>query len=381
MSPSKPLHIVIWAFPSWKGDYLKSTVELAKELAVNNKVLYIDYAHTIKDRVQGKSNAVNPSLRKERLANGASIHILTLPAIIPFNWTNSQAIYELIESVNFQIIQHTVRKATDALGFQQAIIINAFNPFFHKAAKKLFPNQPYLYYCYDNIDVATWAKKHGSRLEQQTMNEADAVVFSSQALKTHKQYNIPAYVVNNGVDLRNFQQVTTPPNKDKVIVGYVGSVDDRLDYDLLTYIISNHPQWEFQFIGRIMCQAAWELERYRNVRLLGAKPAHELPGLMAQFSVGIIPFIRNEFTSNIYPMKVNEYLAIGLPVVMTDFAVLADLNELVMIATDKATFENAIDNALLQNDEETMALRKAKAYKNSWENKAMELEQIIREYV
>ena len=45
----KRLDIVCHAFPSWRGDYLKSTVQLMKELAVNHNVLYIDYAYSIKD--------------------------------------------------------------------------------------------------------------------------------------------------------------------------------------------------------------------------------------------------------------------------------------------------------------------------------------------
>jgi hypothetical protein len=50
----KKLDIVCHAFPSWRGDHVKSTIELMKEMALKHKVLYVDYAYTLKDLLFGR---------------------------------------------------------------------------------------------------------------------------------------------------------------------------------------------------------------------------------------------------------------------------------------------------------------------------------------
>ena len=40
---------------------------------------------------------------------------------------------------------------------------------------------------------------------------------------------------------------------------------------------------------------------------------------MAQFDVGLIPFLKNRLTDSVDPIKYHEYRALGLPVVSTSF--------------------------------------------------------------
>ena len=40
------------------------------------------------------------------------------------------------------------------------------------------------------------------------------------------------------------------------------------------------------------------------------------------------PFVKNDFTRGVYPLKINEYLAVGLPVVSTRFSVIEGLTTL-----------------------------------------------------
>lgn len=91
--------IVCHAFPSWRGDYVKSTIQIMKELAVNHNVLYVDYAYSWKDilfnsfknryipvaRVLGVRNPIETV----NLENGGLLHVLSLPPVIPFNWISS----------------------------------------------------------------------------------------------------------------------------------------------------------------------------------------------------------------------------------------------------------------------------------------------------
>ena len=395
MQADKKLNIVIWAFPSWQGDYMKSTVELAKELALHHRVLYIDYAYTIKDVLAAKTDSAipvkrimngNQSHKNVKLDNGGNITVLSLPPVIPFNWTSSKTIYRLIEDINNSIVAKRITSTLQKLDFKADIIINAFNPFFGNAIPKIFPGCPVIYYCYDNIAASAWASKHGGRLEQEFAANVTAAIFSSEALKENKGWKVPGYVVKNGVDTRIFSKVTglsktnlTSTAKNKVI-GYVGTIDDRLDFTMLEKLACANPQFDFHFIGRVITDKAEKLKALPNVTYFGSVEPQMLPSMMQHFEAAIIPFVKNEFTRNIYPMKVNEYLAMGIPVVSTGFATFNDLADYLEIADDEITFSEKLKSVISGNNEMKKNDRKAKAFTNSWEQKSLEFENILMRY-
>ena len=393
MHPDKKLNLVFWAFPSWNGDYVKSTVELAKELALKHNVLYIDYAYTIKDILTARRNThipfkhiigIDESLYKVDLDNGGKLNVLSLPPIIPFNWTSNKTIYNLIQKINQKMISKRIELAMKILYMKPDAVINAFNPFFGDAALHEFKGSPVIYYCYDNIDAANWASVHGARLEKQFMQQADAVIFSSESLQANKACKADSYVVNNGVDLRNFKPIETPINKhihkSRKVVGYTGSVDDRLDYDLLAQVIGANPEIDFRFIGRVVSAESCKLKRFSNFQSYGAVAPASLPAMMKDFDIGIIPFRKNDFTKNIYPMKVNEYLALGIPVVSTGFAQLDDLQGYMQIADSADTFSSLIHELIANDSSDKKLDREGKAHSNSWKSKAAEFENILLKY-
>ena len=391
MQADRKLNIVIWAFPSWHGNYMKSTVELAKELALRHRVLYIDYAYTIKDVISAKPDSAVPvdrilkseqSLKTIALDNGGKISILSLPPIIPFNWTNSRAIYRAIEEINYHIVSERIKSTLKEIDFKTDIVINAFNPFFGNAIPKLFPNSPVIYYCYDNIEASNWAAKHGGRLEREFVANTKAAIFSSDALMENKAWNVPGYVVKNGVDLRIFNCIENEWKRrnEKKIIGYVGTIDNRLDFELLEKLVLANPEFDFHFIGRVITGAAEQLKALPNVKLFGPVTPEKLPGMMQHFEAGIIPFVKNDFTRNVYPMKVNEYLAMGIPVVCTGFAQFSDLNGYLEIADDEITFSAKLKEAISADSDERKQQRKLKAHTNSWEQKSTEFENILMRY-
>lgn len=391
MPHNKQLQIVIWAFPSWHGDYMKSTVELAKELALRHRVLYIDYAYTIKDLLTRSKNSFVPhdriisrkkSLLEVKLENGGNINVLSLPAIIPYNWTANQYAYSAIQSLNKKMISGRIKYALNQLNFTADVAINAFNPFFGQAMIDEFKDATTIYYCYDNIEAAKWAAVHGGRLERQLLDKADALIFSSQTLKESKKCPTESYVVNNGVDLRAFENIpkSGKNNTGHKVIGYTGSVDDRLDYDLLEGLVAANLQYDFKFIGRIMTDEYKRLQGFPNVEFTGAVSPASLPAMMQDFDLGIIPFRKNDFTKNIYPMKVNEYLALGIPVVSTGFANLDDLSSFMDIADTVGEFSGKLNESLANDNEVKQSARKEKARSNSWTSKALEFEKILLKY-
>ena len=111
------------------------------------------------------------------------------------------------------------------------------------------------------------------------------------------------------------------------------------------------------------------LSNYPNVHVYGSVPVESLPEKIRGFNVAIIPFVKSEFTKNIYPMKANEYLALGVPVVMTDFADLSGLEGYVAVA-DGAGFVKQLQTEIDNDNSDLKISRMQKAVTNSWKNKA-----------
>nr|WP_255651104.1 glycosyltransferase [Cesiribacter sp. SM1] len=216
------------------------------------------------------------------------------------------------------------------------------------------------------------------------MKQADGVITTSDALLAAKRkLNPAAYLVKNGVDYNLFHQGfrELPPAKEKQkVIGYLGSVDDRIDADLLAYCFEQMPEYKFVITGRIVSQAmADRFRKYANVELRGARQPEQLPAEVAGFHAGMIPFACNSFTRNIYPLKINEYLAAGLPVVMTDFADLNEFSAIAAVAASKEDFVRKLQQEVEADTPEKRKQRAGFAIQNSWESRVETLEEVLQD--
>lgn len=387
----KNRNILCISNPNWEGDYAKTIVELMTIFSQENKVLYVDYQFTLKDvlfTLLGKADApikrmygIEPNLRQYQLGENHHVYLLTPPPILPINFLPHGALYKLLLKFNASIIRNAIKKALRLLEMNEKLItIDAFNPGMGLLNLGKFNEVLHLYHCYDEIGAAVWAKKHGPQLEEEYMKKVDGVITTSIGLfNTKKESAQKCFLVRNGVNFKLFNQgFNENINIEKKIIGYIGSIDDRLDYNILRYLFENLSKYEFHFVGRITYPEGEKLLRkYNNVKILGSRSVKELPTVLKQFSAGLIPFVKNDFTLGIYPLKINEYLAAGLPVIMTDFSDLSEFKEIVSIAD---TPEEFMKKLVVEVEEDSFQKRKNRtsvAQQNSWESRVAEISEVI----
>jgi glycosyltransferase involved in cell wall biosynthesis len=200
-------------------------------------------------------------------------------------------------------------------------------------------------------------------------------------MQSKGQLSKKCYLVKNGVDFAHFNRIAELRQRNKnieITVGYLGTLDERIDYELITYLATKLPDIKFEFVGRILEKAkVAQLDKLPNTKFWEAKKLEELPGFLRKFDAGIIPFVKNELTAGIYPMKINEYLAGGIPVISTDFASLPEFHSIISTASTPETFLQALMESLCNDTPQKRKERIAIASSNSWENRAEQFGGVI----
>ncbi len=121
--------------------------------------------------------------------------------------------------------------------------------------------------------------------------------------------------------------------------------------------------------------------RARNVHLLGPRPHELIPDYIAAFDVCLIPYVVDDFTSNISPAKLNEYMALGKQVVSTALAEVRRFNEahgaVVRIGATREEFIDQVQGALESDTRTQRDERRSVAERNSWGRRVEAMSRLI----
>jgi glycosyltransferase involved in cell wall biosynthesis len=385
-------NILIYSRTNWFDEYAKTIIELTKVFGEKNQVLYVDYQFTWKDAVQRLIRGDNkpsfsqimgwkPRIQKLSDSKQGVLYLLTPPAVFPTNFIPEGQIYNWLHTWNVNRVNRSINRALKELEMQKDLIhINSFNPDFGAYSKDVIESSLEIYHCYDEISAADWAAKHGAPAEELYLPMVDATIVTSAGLLETKTPKTPqCYLVKNGVNFELFNAGYTEEVK-KPIIGYVGAIDFRSDYNLLEACFKAYPNYEFHFVGKVMEDRIQSiLSKYDNVKLLGSKPATELPAFLKTCAVGIIPFEINEFTKGVYPLKINEYLATGIPVLSTRFGQLDDFEQIASLHESPMSFVAALKEEIESDSSEKRKKRAHFAKQNSWYGRVAEFGEIINQ--
>ena len=105
-----------------------------------------------------------------------------------------------------------------------------------------------------------------------------------------------------------------------------------------------------------------------NVYFLGRKEASELPNYVKGFDVATNPQLKNNLTIGNYPRKIDEYLAMGKPVVATNTKAMEMFKEHVYLANTKEDYVTLIDKAMAENSKIRVKNRIEYAKSHTWTN-------------
>lgn len=373
-------NIICHSFPAWDAPYIKSTIELMARLAKGHRIIYIDYHYTWKDVFKNphcpKDHVLGKKTRWRTVqTDHGSMEVYSSPPILPMNWINNRTLFKVVSKLNGWWLRTNLSKDLKRFNTQQSILVNALNPVIGVLTNKIWKTKQKAYYCYDEINGTPWSNKWGPAYEQDYLKMVDTVICTSTKLQEDKSsFNSNCHVVKNGVNFERFKNTLI----DKVQynnIGYIGAVDDRIDFGLLKQLAKEFSSYLFHFYGPIKTKLQTDLPN--NMLFHGSKNQEQLPVLIEKMDVCIIPFVNNALTNAIYPLKINEYLAMGKPVVTTNFSDLSDFNQIASIADGPTEFCLFLKREIAGNSRLRIQKRVDFAQKNSWEKRVVQLESIL----
>lgn len=213
--------------------------------------------------------------------------------------------------------------------------------------------------CYHVVDEYSFSpiEQPLTNREVQLIKRVDQVFIHSQALFERKgHYNPHTRVVPNGVNYRAFATPRAEPTDLARIphprLGYVGIIKSQLDFQVLLKLAMHHVEWSFVFVGpkgKLGADAPLvdQLSALQNVYFLGHKPIEVACAYPQHMDVCLLPYKANDYTKYIYPLKLNEYLAGGKPIVGTAIRSLLDFAHVIKLASTQEDWSRALAESLV----------------------------------
>lgn len=264
------------------------------------------------------------------------------------------------------------------------------------------PRSSVVYYCAADFTQLITSEQQLAQSEAELVKRSDVVFTICTELAVQcRRWNDNVHIFPYGVNLKafplhdsdpaleetsrprqeGFSWTTQPHTNGHKVIGYVGGLHRHVSVNMLVEMARARPAWSWVFVGSPEVPLK-DLAELPNVYLLGQRPHQDLAHYIRTFDVCIVPYRRSAYTETVVPSKINEYLAMGKPVVSTNLPPVCDFNDKhqVLITTEDSrdSFLHAIEHALTLGEDATLiARRRAVARQGDWEARLEAMSELI----
>jgi glycosyltransferase involved in cell wall biosynthesis len=381
----KDRDFIITGLQPWDIPIGSNAIDIAREFACGNKVLYVNSAldqmtvhrNEPKPEIQYRMDVLKKKKNTLRQITD-SLWVLDFPfSVWSVNELPDGVMFDFFNRWNNKKMFRYIKKVAGELKFRNCIHFidnDIYRSFF---AKEYLKPALSVYYRRDNLQPFGYWKKHAGRLEPQLIRKSDLVVCNSPQLADFsRSFNPKSYDIGQGVDLTAYNpNVKFPLPKEfesipEPRIGYIGDINSlRLNPDLIYELAKSKPNYSFVMIGgEDKVFEAHPLHNLKNVYFPGKIPKNNVPAYMSALTICMNPQALNEITIGNYPRKVDEYLALGKPVVATKTATMELFKNYVYLCSNVSDYQEAVEKALLDTSVEKVRQRILFAQSHSWKN-------------
>jgi len=398
LSSVKGKDIVIIGLQPWYYNIGSNCKDIATRLAEHNRVLYVNKplnrkTWVSKDKDEGIQlhyDVIKNNRNKIEKVQKNMWQFFPESIIESINWLPSTSVFKKINFTNNKRLAQDIKNAAKELGLRDIILFNDNDIYNGYYLKELLSPSLYIYYCRDYLRGYDYWKKHCNVLEPELIKKADVVVTNSEYYASYcEQFNAASYYIGQGCNTKVFNgniEYEIPVDMRNIsypVIGYTGTLDaDRLDENIIASIAEKYSNANIVLVGPEY--ANFEntfLLKFINVHFLGRKPVSELPAYINAFDVCINPQIKNEITKGNYPLKIDEYLAMGKPVVATRTEAMCMFEPYTYLSDSPSAFVSLIEKALAEDSDILKNERKAFAGSHTWEKCLEELSMVINKHL
>ena len=380
--------IVCVSFVTWDDHWGTSQQQMSR-LAAKNRVFFMDQPISPLSFVTGVRRRSAVWRQFKRWLAGPrpvapNVWAGAPPPILPFR-TN-----RFVNALNAAIIRRWLAGCVRKLGFQDVIFWN-FEPGLPGLSRGVQPALS-VFHCVDDFSaIPYWWHSSGNqmRLEEQCCRESNVVICTGRKLvESRRRFNSNIHFVPEGADVASFlaastDAVTVPAAMAALrgkVVGYVGVIDFRLDVELLACMAERRPQWSFALVGPVKgdTQDMTRLRALPNVHFFGRQRLEDVPSFVKGMDVCLIPYVLNDYTHHIFPLKLYEYMAAGKPIVASAMEEMLPYEGAEMaIGRSPEDFLAKVDDAIATDSPDKAAARQQAAAHESWDDRVEQVSAIL----
>lgn len=240
---------------------------------------------------------------------------------------DSTAELELAEAVPNLYVVKREQDLLVALQSHYVLVLNTW--LMQNAWIDCLPHRTLWYDILDRVDFFSLYDRNMLLKHYEVLSTADIVTYSAKALSEFCEFREDALYLPNAANaadfflpagskgtLSAFDDLNAILANGRKIIGYFGAIEEWFDREMVESIVRRYPV-DIVLIGH--CGVNWS-ERPDNIHLLGQKPYGELKEYSRWFDALIIPFIVNDLTNCVSPVKFFEYCCLQKPIIAAPIA-------------------------------------------------------------
>ncbi|MFD0961820.1 glycosyltransferase [Paenibacillus chungangensis] len=229
---------------------------------------------------------------------------------------------------------------------------------------------------YDCIDHLTTFDEYPEIMSHHSkaLENADVVIATANSIKKEvSKWRDDCLLIQNGVNVEDFKTVLhKASDSDSITLGYYGAIAEWFDYELIKQVAILRPNWNFIIVGEVYPACiiqVRELSKISNIQFLPRVTYSEIPELLGQFDIALLPFKINEITRNTSPVKIFEYMAGGKITISSSLPEVIGLHGVLTYDTQEEMLKQIHNAITLKNDEKYVNSLKLEAINHSWISK------------
>ncbi|MCC5874724.1 MAG: glycosyltransferase [Candidatus Sumerlaeia bacterium] len=383
-------NVVCFSTADWDTPLPTNKHQLMRRLARRGaRVLYIETLGTRPPKLSSGVDLGRIARRLGRSMEGAQKREKRLWSISPLvrpDWSTSLRVGVNRSSFHFQTNKVLAR-------FPDPIVW-IYSPFAVHLLPKMNPRLV-VYHMVDDLAAIPGVDVHALREAESLLLERADLVFCTERSLYDRAREISAncHLMPNVADFHHFSRPAEGGDDTRLAalrslprprVLFAGNLaDHKVDMALLAEMASKRPDWQLVLIG-----PEWEgnrpggalekLRRMRNVTMVGHVPYEDLPAYIHEGDALVIPYLLNDATRAVSPLKLFEYMATGKPVVTAPLPSVLPWTGAVEVATTPKEWLERLDS-VLETPHRGVRQRRALARRHTWERRLEEMAEKIGE--